>query len=100
MGNGLTTILQQLRSLRPQLAEQFGVSAIFVFGSHARGEAGPNSDLDLIVEFAAGARPTLFSLARLDRTLEAALGVKVDVIPRDSLNPRLEPYIRTEQIAA
>lgn len=100
MGNGLTTILQQLRSLRPQLAEQFGVSAIFVFGSHARGEAGPNSDLDLIVEFAAHARPTLFSLARLDRTLEAALGVKVDVIPRDSLNPRLEPYIRTEQIAA
>lgn len=100
MGNDLATILKRLRSLKPQLAERFGVSAIFVFGSHVRGDAGPDSDLDLIVEFAADARPTLFSLARLDRTLESALGVRVDVIPRGSLNPRLEPYIRTEQVAA
>ena len=65
------------------------MSMISVFGSHARGEAGPDSDVDLLVDFTPGAGPTLFSLARLDLTLESALGIKVDVVPVASLNPRL-----------
>ena len=85
--------------LKPELRARFGVSAIFVFGSHARGEAGPQSDLDLLIDFAPDARPTFFSLAKLDRALESALGVKVDAVPRSSLNPRLEPFIRTELVS-
>ncbi len=100
MSAPLQKLLERLRALKPELRERFGVSAIFVFGSHARGEAGPRSDLDLLVDFAAEARPTLFSLARLARALESELGVKVDVIPRDSLNPRLAPYIRAELVVA
>ena len=96
----LTAVLERLRALKPELRERFGVDAVFVFGSHARGEAGPDSDLDLLIDFTADAKPTLFSLARLDQALEAALGVKVDVVPRTSLNPRLEPYLRMELVAA
>ncbi len=100
MSDDLATILQRLRALKPELALRFGVSAIHVFGSRARGEEEPDSDLDLLVDFAPGAGPTLFSLARLDRALESALGVRVDVVARANLNPRLEPYIREEMVAA
>ena len=95
----LTMILEQLRALKPELTERFGVTAIDVFGSRARGDATPESDVDMLVEFSPESRPTLFSLARLDRTLETALGVKVDVSPRTCLNPRLAPYIRSELVS-
>jgi predicted nucleotidyltransferase len=58
----LSTILDHLRALKPELRERFGVEAIFVFGSYARGGAGPGSDLDLLIDFAPEAKPTLFSL--------------------------------------
>ena len=100
MSDDLTTILQRLRALKPELALRFGVSEIHVFGSRARGEEAPDSDLDLLVDFAPGTGPTLFSLAKLDRVLESALGIRVDVVARANLNPRLEPYIRKDMVAA
>ena len=100
MSDDLATILERLRALKPELALRFGVSAIHVFGSRARGEEGPDSDLDLLVDFAPGATPTLFSLARLDRTLESALGIRVDVVAAANLNPRLAPYIREDMVSA
>jgi hypothetical protein len=96
----LATILTELRALKPDLEARFGVCEISVFGSRARGEGQPDSDLDLLLDFLPRARPTFFSLARLDAFLEDRLGIKVDAIPRTSLNPRLEPYIRSELVRA
>jgi uncharacterized protein len=96
----LSTLLAKLRALKPELRERFGVCEVSIFGSHARGEAGPESDVDLVVDFLPGTRPTYFSLARLDAFLEEALVLKVDAIPREALNPRIEPYIRSELVAA
>jgi predicted nucleotidyltransferase len=48
MSDDLPTILQRLRALKPGLASRFGVSAIHVFGSRARGEAGPKILADTI----------------------------------------------------
>jgi predicted nucleotidyltransferase len=96
----LSTILDHLRALQPELRERFGMEAIFIFGSYARGDAEPGSDLDLLIDFAEGSKPTLFSLARLDAVLEAALGLKVDTVPRGSLNPRLAPYIVADLVPA
>ena len=100
MTQSLSPLLAKLRALKPELAQHFGVSGIAIFGSYARGEAHPESDLDLLLDFAADARPTFFTLARLDAFLQEKLGVKVDTIPRESLNPRIEPYIRAELVAA
>jgi len=100
MTQSLSPLLAKLRALKPELAQHFGVSGIAIFGSYARGEAHPDSDLDLLLDFAADARPTFFTLARLDAFLQEKLGVKVDTIPRESLNPRIEPYIRAELVAA
>jgi hypothetical protein len=100
MSIDLPTVLDRLRAIQPELNRRFGVSAIFVFGSHARGEAGPDSDVDLLVDFNPDAKLTLFSLAKLDLALESALGAKVDVVPRASLNPRVAPYIQAELVPA
>ena len=96
MPQSLTFLAERLRSLKPALAAQFGISAISIFGSHARHEANEDSDLDLLIDF--DRTPSLFELARLDQMLERALGVKIDSVPRDSLNPRYAPYIMKELV--
>jgi len=96
MAPDLETLREKLRSLQPALAAEFGVSRLSVFGSYARHEAHPESDLDLLVDFER--TPSLFDLARLDQRLAKALGVKVDTVPRDSLNPRYAPFILDELV--
>lgn len=88
-------MLEDLRALKPELRARFGVLGLAVFGSFARGEETTLSDLDLLVRFEAGARPTLFALSNMDALLEERLGVSVDTVPETCLNPRIEPYIRS-----
>lgn len=89
-------LIERLRALKPELRERFGVRGLSIFGSRARDDARPDSDLDLLLEFEETARPTLFSLFYLDEMIEEAIGLKVDTIT--SLNPRYEPYIRPDLI--
>ncbi|OQW55983.1 MAG: hypothetical protein A4S17_05540 [Proteobacteria bacterium HN_bin10] len=96
MAQPLDRLTAQLRALKPELAEKFGVSGFAVFGSYARNEAGPDSDLDLLLDFSR--TPSLFELSRLDQILEQTLGVKVDTVPRDSLNPRYAAFILPELV--
>jgi predicted nucleotidyltransferase len=100
MAQPLSRILAKLRALKPELRESFGVSDIGVFGPYARDEAGVESDLDLLVDFLPDARPTYFSLARLDDRLAQVVGLRVETVPRDGLNPRLAPYINAELVKA
>lgn len=67
-----------------------------VFGSVARGEAAPGSDLDLLVEF--GEEKSLLDLARLKLELEGELGHPVDVVTYRSLYHRLREPILKEQV--
>jgi predicted nucleotidyltransferase len=96
----LASILSRLRAIQPELERQFGVNSLAVFGSYARDEAGPDSDLDLLIDFRPDARPTFFTLARLDAFLSSALGKTVQTVVRDGLNPRLAPYIASELVRA
>jgi hypothetical protein len=61
------------------LSDEFAIRSSAVFGSVARGEAGPESDVDILVEFAPDARIGLFAFARLQRRLSEILGPSVDV---------------------
>ncbi len=71
-----------------RLCEEFGVLRLRIFGSAARGEARPDSDIDLIVEFE---RPTGFiELVRFERLLGEIFGRPVDLVTE----PGLDPYIR------
>jgi predicted nucleotidyltransferase/DNA-binding XRE family transcriptional regulator len=78
-------------------AAAHGVSNLRVFGSVARGEDRPDSDVDLLADFPPGL--SLFGLSRLEADLEAILGTRVDLIPAADLKPgvreRVEPDLIT-----
>lgn len=76
------------------LRERYGVRTLEVFGSFVRGEEDPSSDLDLLVTF--DEPPTLFRYVALENELSDALGVKVDLVMKDSLKPTIAQYILEE----
>lgn len=66
-----------LRQEKPWLMERYGVTAIGLYGSTARDEAGPDSDVDVIVRLQ---RPDVFGLVHIREALTEAFGVEVDLI--------------------
>lgn len=68
-----------------RLAEFYGFESVGVSGSVARGESNSNSDLDVVVKTKRGA--TGFDIASYEIDLENLFGVKVDVLPLNSLQP-------------
>ncbi len=87
-----------LAALRAHQAEitAFGVRSLAVFGSVARDEAGPASDVDVLVEFEPPA--TFDRYMGLKLYLEDLLGVRVDVVTLHGLKPRLRPIVEREAI--
>ena len=89
------TVSVQLRESRATL-EQLGVKSLALFGSSARDEARPDSDVDLLVEFS---RPVgLFEFVRLKLVLEEILERRVDLVTPDALRESTKPEILKEAI--
>ncbi len=93
-------VLEIIAKHRPELAADFGVKSLALFGSSVRDEATPASDVDLLVEF--DDRPVgLFHLSRTQHYLESILGVpRVDLVLRDGIKPALRERILREAIDA
>jgi len=72
---------------------RYQVRELALFGSMLREDHRPDSDVDLLVSFAPAARVTFLSLARMQRELEALLGRKVDLVPKDGLKPIIREHI-------
>ena len=68
-----------------------------VFGSVARGEDGPDSDIDLLVDLREGTG--LFALQALEGRLRRILNADVDLAPADSLKPRVRAEAEADAIA-
>ncbi|MDW8069134.1 MAG: nucleotidyltransferase family protein [Anaerolineae bacterium] len=85
-----------MREHQDILARRYGVAVVGVFGSYVRGEAQPESDLDLLVDFL---RPvSLLELVGAELYLSEALGIKVDLVPRRSLRPELRNVILSQVV--
>ncbi len=84
-------ILATLKTLKPELKRRYKVREIALFGSWARGEQHPKSDIDVLVEFEEGA--DLFDWIGLTLYLEDVLGRPVDVVPRRALRPELRDVV-------
>jgi len=83
-----------LKEHREELMEQFGVRSLALFGSVARDQAKPDSDVDLLVEFN---QPTgLFRMFALQDRLESMLGSPVDLGTPNSLKVRIRHQILAE----
>jgi predicted nucleotidyltransferase len=81
--------------IRALVARHHGLS-VAVFGSVARGDERPASDIDCLVELAPGTRP--FELLALGAELEETLGVRVDVGTPDSRRPGLRGEVLAEAV--
>ena len=89
-------VLSTLHAQHATLHERFGVTRLTLFGSVARDEAGPGSDVDLLVEFD---KPVgLFSFLELQNHLESLLGCAVDLGTPQSLKPRLRARVMAEAV--
>jgi predicted nucleotidyltransferase len=85
---------RRLSELLPTARARFGVQDLAVFGSVARDEARDTSDLDVLVDFVGPA--TFDRFMGLKLFLEDNLGLKVDLVTRAALKPRLRERIETE----
>ena len=93
----LAHMLRTLQKARPDL-EAKGVLHLAVFGSVARLEDGPESDLDIVVEIDPETRFDIFDLAGIAGDISRLLGMKVDVLERKSLKPAFLRDVEKDQI--
>ncbi len=85
-------VIATLRAHQAELREA-GIRHLSLFGSVARGDASPDSDVDLAAELDPAAHIGLFGLGALERRLAALVGRRVDLLPEPVEKPRLRVRI-------
>ena len=90
-------VLRIIRGIQSELADRFTVRRIGVFGSFAKGDQGPESDVDIVVELA---EPTFDHYMDLKFRLEEVLKRPVDLVMADTVKPRIKPIIEREIVYA
>jgi len=91
--------LDQVRRFRTEierLATRYGAHNLRIFGSVARDEAGPKSDVDVLVAFEP--KRTLLDVAGFELGLEDLLGCEVDVVEEGGISPYMEERILAEAV--
>jgi hypothetical protein len=83
--------IEEVKRKTVPILEQHGVAYAAVFGSIARGEDRPQSDVDILVRL--GRPMGMVGYMRLIQNLEETLQRKVDVVTEQSLNERVRPYV-------
>ena len=78
-----------------ELCRRNDVSTLSVFGSFARGQARPDSDVDLLVEFSK--EKGLLDLVALERQLAEIFGRRVDLLTEQSISPYIRDSVRRDQ---
>ncbi len=79
-----------------QICDRYSVRELAVFGSAARGDIRPDSDVDLLVDFKPEAHIGLVRFARLSEELEGAIGRTVDLVTKSGLKPWLRATVLKE----
>jgi predicted nucleotidyltransferase len=90
----LAELRAQLGVHLPELAKEYHVKALGLFGSYVRREQTPQSDLDVLVEF--DEPPSLFEFIRLENQLSDLVGLKVDLVMKEALKPAIGRRILQE----
>src|SRR5436189_4068214 len=92
----LTNYVTSLRCELPTLALRYHVKSLEVFGSYVRQEQRDNSDLDLLVTFEEP--PSLLKFIEMENHLSDLLGIKVDLVMKDALKPRIGKQVLEEAV--
>jgi predicted nucleotidyltransferase len=95
-------LMLRFTDIPPQLIEAFcrkhQIRRLSLFGSAARGNLGPESDVDILVEFEAGAEVGFLALSRMQRELAAIFQRPVDLVPRQGLKPAIRAQVLADEI--
>jgi predicted nucleotidyltransferase len=76
-----------------------GATAVFVFGSRARGTERPDSDLDLFIDYDPAVKiPNLFRLVQIEEEMSRALGIPVTITTRSALHPMMKDRIERDAL--
>ena len=94
----LEEIKRILQEHREELREKYRVKEIGIFGSYVRGEQRRKSDLDVLVEFEPDAGIDLISFVELEDYLSRLLGIKVDLVMKSALKPRIGERVLREVV--
>lgn len=94
----LEKIEEVLKDCKEELKKRYGVKEIGIFGSYIRREDKKNSDLDILVEFKEAAKIGLLKFINLENYLSDLLRVKVDLVMKSSLKPRIGRHILEEVV--
>ncbi len=93
---GVEGKLEKLKAIKAELQRNYFIKRIGIFGSHIRGEEGPNSDLDILVEFY---KPIdMFKFVELESFLSDQLNAKVDLVSKKALKPFIGKRILREVV--
>ncbi len=92
----LENIIQQISKLKPYLEQHYHIKSIGVFGSFVRKEQQTHSDLDLLVEFKQAV--SLLTFIEIENKLSSYLGLKVDLVMKKTLKPRIGQQILNEVV--
>ncbi|KYC49498.1 MAG: Nucleotidyltransferase domain protein [Candidatus Methanofastidiosum methylothiophilum] len=90
----LEEIERLIEEHKKEIKEKYYVREIGIFGSYIRGDANPESDLDILVKF--DKTPGLFDFLDLEEYLTDLLGIKVDLVMKNSLKPYIGKIILNE----
>lgn len=96
MKKDIQYILNVLRDVEPYIKDKFNVKTIEVFGSYIRNKQNQKSDVDILVTFFK--TPSLLKFIELENFLSDKLKIKVDLVMKNSLKPRLRHSILNNSI--
>ncbi len=94
----LEQIKNALKNNKKELQQKYNVKEIGIFGSYVRGEQKSKSDVDLLVEFDESSNLTLLDFIGLENYLSDVLGVKVDLVEKHALKPRIGRRVLEEVV--
>ena len=90
-----TYTVSEIKSIVSRLAKQYGAERIYLFGSYARGDSTPASDIDLRIDKGSIRG---FHLGGLLLDLEDSFGIPVDLVPTSSLDQRFLDTIQKDEV--
>ena len=91
-------IKNSLSEHKEELRKKYKVREIGIFGSYVRGEQKKKSDVDVLVEFEESANLSLLDFIGLENYLSDILGVKVDLVEKHTLKPRIGKHVLEEVV--
>ena len=92
----LEEIKQILRQSKPFLKDNYRITEVGIFGYYAHGKETESSDVDVIVDYQKP--PTLIMLVELKEYLSSLIDMKVDVVTKKGLKPRIKEKVLSEVI--